>query len=497
MKRVAVAGFSHETNTFAEGVTTFDDFVRGRGFPGLMFGGELVRTLRGKSMPTGAFLDAAEELGFELLPLLWTFPQPSGLIEQDACDRILQMLLERLEAVLPVDGVLLELHGAMVTEDLPDAEGHVLARIRELVGPEIPIVSTLDLHANISPLMVRESDALVGYDTYPHVDAYERGWDAARLLISAIEGETRPVSALAQVPMLIGPPRQCTLTSPMSDIMELAHEAEERPGILNVTVSGGFPFADIPNCGASVTVTADGDRGLATTTAQDIARAMWDRRDEFRLTLTPVEDAIEYALQTGDGPVILADGSDNPGGGAPCDGTVMLQALVEANVPGSTVAIIADPEAVAGAIEAGVGNEVTLTVGGKTDDRHGPPLTLTGYVRMIFDGRFANKGPMYTGVEANMGRTVVFVVGEVEIVLTEQRIQPYDCQALRCVGIEPRDRLLIGLKSAVHFRADYGPIARAIFEVDTPGVHNPDVTKLQFQRLRRPIWPLDEIDELP
>mgnify|MGYP000151672603 CR=1 FL=1 len=153
-----------------------------------------------------------------------------------------------------------------------------------------------------------------------------------------------------------------------------------------------------------------------------------------------------------------------------------------------------EPEAVAQAIAAGVGAQVTLRVGGKTDDRHGPPLTLTGYVRLIADGRFANRGPMYTGIEADMGRTVVFVVGEVEVILTEQRIQPYDCQALRCVGIEPRERLLIGLKSAVHFRADFGPLAQAIFEVDTPGVHNPDVTRLRFTRLRRPIWPLDETD---
>ncbi|MBD3292912.1 MAG: microcystin degradation protein MlrC, partial [Armatimonadia bacterium] len=298
-----------------------------------------------------------------------------------------------------------------------------------------------------------------------------------------------------QVPMLIGPPRQCTLMPPMAEIIAMAHEAEEREGVLNVTVSGGFPFADIHDCGASVVVTTDDDRAMAEEIAREIGDAIWVRREDFRVRLTPVEDAIEHAVRTGEGPVVLADGSDNPGGGAPCDGTVMLQALVEANVPGSTVAIIVDPEAVAQAIEAGVGNEVALQVGGKTDDRHGPTLTLTGYVRLISDGLYANRGPMYTGVVSAMGRAVVFVVGEVEIVLTEQRIQPYDCQALRSVGIEPRDRLLIGLKSAVHFRADYGPIASAIFETDTPGVHNPDVTLYQFKRVRRPIWPLDEIDK--
>lgn len=492
MKRIALAGFSHETNTFAKGLTSFEEFVRGRGFPGLMSGDTMVRSLKGKGMCTGAFLDAADKLGFEAIPVLWTFPQPSGVIEQSAYDRVLALLLEGLEAAMPVDGVLLELHGAMVTEQLPDAEGDILAQVRRVVGPEAPVMATLDLHANISPAMVELADALIGYDSYPHVDAYERGWDAVRLLMATLEGKVRPVSAPAPVPMLIGPPRQCTLTAPMSEIIALAHEAEGRPGILNVTVAGGFPFADIPDCGAAVVVTADDDAALAQATAEEIGRAMWDRREEFRVRLTPVDEAIEYALRTGEGPVILADGSDNPGGGAPCDGTVMLQALIEAGAPRSTVAIIRDPEAVARAIEAGVGQEVTLEVGGKTDDRHGPTLTLTGYVRLIADGRFANRGVMHRGVEADMGRTVVFVVGEVEVILTEHRIQPYDCQALRCVGIEPRDRLLIGLKSAVHFRADFGPFAKAIFEVDTPGIHNPDVTKLDFRHLRRPIWPLDE-----
>ncbi len=492
MKRIAVGGLSHETNTFAEGMTTFDDFARGRGFPGLMIGDELLQTLRGKATSSGAFLDAADEEGFEAVPLLWTFPQPSPMIEQATYDRVLGMFLEELEAALPLDGVLLQLHGAMVAEECEDCEGDTLAEVRRIVGPEVPVITTLDLHANITPLMVEQSDALVGYDTYPHVDSYERGQDAARLMIDMLEGRARPVSALVQVPMLIGPPRMCTLIPPMADIIALAHEVEARPGILNVTVAGGFPFADIAHCGASVVVTADNDTDLAEAAAAEIAQAIWNRREDFRLELTPLSEAIDYALESGEGPVVLADGSDNPGGGAPCDGTVMLQAMIEADVPRSAVAIIVDPESVERAIEAGVGETVTLEVGAKTDDRHGPTLTLTGYVRMISDGRYVNRGPMYTNMEVAMGRTVVFVVGGVEIVLTEQRIQPYDCQALRSVGIEPRDCLLIGLKSAVHFRADYGPLAEAIFEVDTPGVHNPDVTKMQFLNLRRPIWPLDE-----
>lgn len=490
--RIAIAGVAHETNTFAEGLTTLADFHRSGGFPGLMTGAELIASLRGAATCTGGFIAGAEAAGdIELLPLLWTFAQPSGLVAQEAFESLVGDLLSRLQAALPVAGVLLDLHGAMVTEECDDAEGELLRRVREVVGPDVPVVATLDLHANITAEMTRQATALVGYDTYPHVDAYERGQEACAILQATIRGDRQPVMALRQIPMLLGPPRQCTLLPPMQDLMALVHEREQQPEILSITLAGGFPFADTPHTGAAVVVVAEGDEALAGQVADEIAAALWARREDFRMTLTPVPEAIAWAAAKG-GPVILADGSDNPGGGAPCDGTVMLQALIEAQAGPSTVAIIADPEAVAEAVAAGVGNTVTLTVGGKTDDRHGEPLTLTGYVRLIADGRYVNKGPMFTGMAADMGRTVVFVVGVVEVLLTEKRVQPWDAQALRSVGIEPRDRLLIGLKSAVHFRADYQPLARRIFETDTPGIHNPDVTQYDYRRLRRPIWPLDE-----
>ena len=488
--RLAVGGLCHETNTFAEGLTTLEDFTRPGGFPGLMTGEEVLR-LRGTATCTGGFIAAAEAAGdVAFVPLLWTFPQPSGTVEQAAFETVAGMLLERLAEALPVDGVLLDLHGAMVTEEYPDAEGELLRRVRDLVGPAVPVVATLDLHANISPEMVAHATALIGYDTYPHVDSFERGHEALQIIRDACQGRTRPVGALSQIPMLIGPPRQCTLLPPMQDLIALVHGYEQRPGIISITLAGGFPFADTACTGAAVVVIADGEPTLAAQTAEEIAGAVWDRREDFRLHLTPLAEAIAWAREHG-GPVILADGSDNPGGGAPCDGTVMLQALIEAQAPRSTVAIIADPEAVAGAWAAGSGHEATLTVGGKTDDRHGPPLTLTGTVRLLSDGNYVNAGPMGTGLPVAMGRTAVFVVGDVEIVLTERRVQPYDTQALRSLGIEPADRLIIGLKSAVHFRADYGPLARRIFEVDTPGIHNPDVTTYAYRHLRRPIWPLD------
>lgn len=503
--RIATGGIAHETNTFATRPTTIEEFRSRGGFPALTVGPPLLDALRGSNSCTGGFIEAAEELDAELVPLIWTFAQPSGIVQQAAYDELVGLLVEQLEDALPVDGVLFDLHGAMVTEGLEDAEGDILARVRDVVGPDTPIVATLDLHANITPRMAEVADALIGYDTYPHVDCAERGAEAVRILAETMRGGLRPVRGFAQVDMLIGPPKQCTLIAPMKDVFALVHEVERREGIIAVTLSGGFAFADIRDAGASVVVHADGDGELAQETAEEIAAHIWERREEFRVEVTLVEEAVREALGEGEGTVVLADGSDNPGGGAPCDGTVMLGALVQAlgqygggddqppaAEPVATVAIIADPEAVARAVEAGVGRTVTLTVGGKTDRHHGEPLTLSGQVRLISDGNYRNRGPMMTGLPVAMGRTVVFVVGGVEVLLTERRVQPFDRQAVRSVGIEPSQRRVIGLKSAVHFRADYGPIATRIFDLDTPGVHNPDLTRYDYRRLRRPMWPLDE-----
>lgn len=493
--RIAIGGIAHETNTFATGKTGIDDFTRGGGFPGLMAGEQLVDALRGVNISTGGFIRVLEERGVGIAPLIWTFAQPSGIVEQRAYEKLIHILLEQLADAGPVDGVLLDLHGAMVTEDLEDAEGDIIARVHAAVGPQVPVIVTLDLHANITAAMAAEATAIIGYDTYPHIDCAERGAEAARLMLETVEGRVHPATGFSQVDMLIGPPKQCTLTSPMRDVFAFVHEVEARPGILSVTFAGGFPFADIRDAGAAVVVNADGDARMAQLAADEVAAFVCDRREQFRLTLTSPEQAIREAIASGKGPVVLADGSDNPGGGAPCDGTVMLKALIDLQAPRSTVAIIVDPAAVAEAIAAGVGANVTLKVGGKTDKRHGEPLELTGHVRLISDGQYRNRGPMMTGMPVSMGRTVVFVVGEVEIILTERRIQPFDMAALRSVAIEPRERLIIGLKSAVHFRGDYGPVAAAIYDLDTPGVHRPDVFGYDYQHLRRPIWPLDGSEE--
>ncbi len=498
--RVLSGCIAHETNTFSAVPTTLDDFRRGAPGPdsvdGSGFGADqaIRQAFTDTHSMAGGFLDGTQEQGLDLEMLLWTFATPGGTVIQEAYEYLRHLLLRRLREAGPADGVLLHLHGAMVSEGHEDVEGDLLAAVREQIGPRTPLLVTTDLHGNITALMAEKADVIVGYDEYPHNDMYERGVEGARLMADMLAGRLDPAMAYRQLPLLTMPPKQCTLIEPMLTLMALAHEMETRPGIANVTVAMGFPFADIHDSGVSVLVTADGDRALAEATADEMAAAIWARRDGFTVHLTPVPEAIEYA-RTHEGLTVLADGSDNPGGGGPCDGTVVLRHLIEADMQDAVVAIIVDPDSVARAVAAGVGNSVDLALGGKTDDRHGEPLPVTAYVRLISDGTFVEQGPMGRGVVANLGRTAVLVVGGVEVVVTERRLQPLDAELLRSVGIEPTRRRLVALKSAVHFRSTYQDLAARIFDLDTPGVHRPDFAAYDYRRLRRPLYPLDEVSD--
>ena len=484
--KIAVGCIGHETNTFSPVATTIDNFKKGSYYRG----DEIITAFRGTRTITGGFLDVAEQLNLEPVPLLWTFATPSGMVEQAAYQTLKMEFLSLLENAGKLDAVLLDLHGAMVTDELEDAEGDLIQAVREIVG-ETWIVTTLDLHANITTQMAHHSDVIIGFDTYPHIDCYERGFEAGQLLFGMIEGKIQPTMAYRQLPLLTAPPAQCTMKPPMTDVLKALHALETERGVVTATLSMGFPFADITDAGVSILVTTNGDMALAEAHADQFAADIWEMREQFTFNLHTVEAAIEIANQTDGNPIVLADGADNPGGGGPCDGTTILQKFREADVQDAVIAVIADPESVTKAIEAGVGNSVQLSVGGKTDTQHGAPVALTGYVKTLSDGRFILKGPMGRGTVGQMGSTAVVQVGGIEIILTERRIQPYDAEVLRSVGIEPQTRKLIALKSAVHFRADYTPIAHQILDVDTPGVHSPNLFSYDYQKLRRPIYPLD------
>jgi microcystin degradation protein MlrC len=484
------AQFGHETNTFATTPTRLDDFRQGS--PDADFGSPetIVASRRGTRTIHGGFIDAAARHGVDLTPVIATFAQPSGIVEVGAYEHVKDILLERIAGAAPCDAVLLDLHGAMVVDGIEDAEGDAIAAVRGVVGADTPLVVTLDSHANVTAAMAAAADVIVGFDEYPHVDMYERGAEAVDLAVSIAGGDLRPTLAYAQLPFLTMPPRQYTRQDPMLSVLKLAWEIESHPDVANVTVSVGFPYSDIWDAGVSVCVTTNGNMDLARSSAQRVADAIWDARDDFDVELTPVADVIDYVENQATGLVVLADGSDNPGGGGPADGTVILRELVARDVQEATVAVIVDPESARAAAAAGVGATVDLIVGGKTDDLHGAPLPLRGYVRLVSDGRFELRGPMGKGSSANYGLVVVFVVGGVEVLLTERRLQPYDAELLRSVGIEPSRRRLIAVKSAVHFKQTYEAIAERIFDADTPGVHRPTFDAYTYRRLRPGVYPV-------
>ena len=489
--RVVVAELSHETNVFSSVPTDLAAFERA----GIRRGATVTRELAGTATPVAGFLDAASELDLELVPILSVWATPSGMVTADALERLLGEIVEGIVGAGRIDGVLLGLHGAMVSAEASDADGYILSRVRDAVGPDVPVVATLDLHANISAAMVELADVLVGFDTYPHVDQRERSREAAGLLVRIARGEVHPVAALAKPPMLPTSQNMPTHQEPMRSIVARAHELERRPGVLSVTVAGGFPPADVAEAGLSVLVTTDGDAELARYLADDLADFAWQRRDGFLGGVASWEEAAAALRAIERGPLVLVDIGDNPWTGGTGDSAELLRFLLREGARDAALALIADPESVAHCVAAGVGATLELRLGGKVDRLHGDPLPVRGYVRMLSDGRYVNHGPMHAGVPVDLGRTAVVACEGVDVLVTERAETPIDLNIFRAHGIEPTARRVIALKGKGHFRAAFEPIAERVVLVEGPGISGADLSRLDFRHVRRPIWPLDPFGE--
>jgi len=484
--RLVTGTISHETNVFSTLQTDYDEFRKRL----LLSRDEVLEHFKGTKTPVGGFLEGCREHDFELVPTVYASATPSGKITDGAFDTLLREMLDGIRDAGPIDGVVLHLHGAGVSESHDDIEGHILSQVRKLIGG-LPLVSTFDFHANHTRLMVESADILIGYDTYPHIDGYERGVEAIRVVKKLVDGSLKPAKAFRQPLMMPALQAQFTGRYPMSRIMERAHEMENMNGVETITVAGGFPWSDFEDVGLSVIVTTNDDQQLSERCADELSNLAWSLRRDFLVKPVPVPEAIQRVSAAKEGPIVLADIGDNPGGGAPCDGTVVLKAVLEEGLEEGVFAVIADPEAVGKAEEVGVGNEVTMDLGGKTDKLHGDPLKVKGLVKLISDGKFIAKGPMGTGSERDMGRTAVLLVGGLEIIVTEKRLQPTDLQLYRSLGIEPSEKKFIVVKSSVHYRAAHESIAKDVIELDTPGLTSPRLAGFGFKKIRRPIFPLD------
>jgi microcystin degradation protein MlrC len=491
--RIAAAGFEHETNTFASRRTNYEDFVRD-----WFFRGDDLQQLIDTNTVLGGFVRAiTASSDLELVPLLHAGATPGGLVTADAVDRIEGEIVEGLRRSRP-DAVVLCLHGAMVTELSDDGEGQTLRRVRDIVGAHVPIVVVLDLHANLTQDMVELADVLVPYNTYPHVDMAERGAEAVRLAVRTARGEISPVTSYVKLPLAPVAPKQFSGREPAKSIMEKAFELETRHSVLNAAVCFAFPYADTPHVGMGVTVTTDNDQPAADQYSAELAALIMERHEEFRPDLMSVEEAVHLGMAEPEGPVVLADLGDNPGGGSAGDGTALLWALLDLGADNAALALITDPAVAAEAAAAGVGAHFTTMLGAKTDHLHGFPIPITATVKSASDGQFVYEGPMNQGAQDSLGRTVVLACqgrhgGTVEVIVCEHRVQPYDPAIFRSQRIEPTRKKILAAKSMVHFRGGFGPIAKRIIEVDTPGLTSMDLSRFPYTKLRRPLWPLDEI----
>jgi len=361
----------------------------------------------------------------------------------------------------------------------------------------MPIVTTLDLHANMTPRIIRNCNALTGYDTYPHVDMYERAREAANILVRIIRGELQPTMALECPPLLT--PLQTQVTTrdtPMKRIIDLVHRLETDPRVISIAAFGGFPFADIEPTGFSCVVVTDNDPALATRLAKQVTDAAVAEGDNWIVHPTPPEEAVRRAMAAPHGPVILADIADSGAGGTAGDATVTFKTLLDMGARHAAVCSISDQEAINLCLAAGVGAEVSMLVGGKRDKLHGDPVPVTGKVRLIHEGSFVRQGPMSRGVVQTVGRCVVLEIGGrdgIELMLTEHRAHPNDLQYFRAFGIEPTQRQILVLKSAAHYRAAFEPIATEVIEVDAPGITSPRLERYAYKHIRRPIYPLDKV----
>jgi microcystin degradation protein MlrC len=482
--RIAIGGILHESNTFVARPTPLSDFQ-------VQVGPEIEASWRGTHHELAGFLEGANAAGAELYATLTAGATPSGPVAGTAFEALAGDLIARLKAAPRLDGLLLALHGAMVVEGFPEADGELLRRVRAAVGSELPVVVTMDFHANVSAMAAEAATAVLVYRTNPHVDQRACGSQAAALLARLVRERRRPTVARRQPPMLWNIFHQNTAREPLRGLLAETARLEAMPSVLAAHVAIGYPYADVPSVGPCAVVV--GDDEVAEREAERLADRLWDARAQLALDLPDAEAAVRRALESRQPPVVLVDMGDNIGGGSPGDGTVLLAQLLRQGATGAVV-VLYDPEAVQTCVRAGAGGRVRLDVGGKTDERHGAPVPVDGAVRGLHDGRFVETAARHGGRRYwDQGPTAVLeLAGENTLVLNSRRTPPFSLEQLRSLNVAPERARVLVVKAAVAFRAAYEPIAGEIIEVDTPGVTAVDPRRFDYRAARRPLWPLDE-----
>jgi len=486
-KTIAIGGMQHETNTFAPHLAPFAAFERPDSWPGLTAGEALFETMAGLNIPLSGFIERADLAGHALLPLCWCSAEPCSYVTRDAFERVVEMMCGSLREMMGLDAVYLDLHGAMVSEHHEDGEGELLHRVREVVGPSVPIVISLDLHANVTEAMVEYSDAMTIYRTYPHLDMAVTGERAYDLLAPLLEGR-KLHKAMRKIPFLFPLTAQCTSFDPCKSIYDGLAEQSVGAGVRNVDFASGFPPADIDECGAAVVAYGEDAAGVEAA-AERIYRQVLAAEAEFDFDLSDPDTAVRRAMaQTLDKPVVLADAQDNPGAGGTSDTTGLLEAMVRNGARRAVIAVMYDPEVADQAHAAGVGAVLDTALGGKSGLDGIEPFPAHFVVEALGDGRFTYTGAMNLNSKAQLGNMALLRIvdenSEVRIVVGSSRSQCLDLAMIRHLGLEPTEQKIVAVKSTVHFRADFDPIAAETLVVIAPGIHPCKLDDLEYRNLR-------------
>ena len=491
--KFVIAMMQHETNTFSSLPTPYKSFSGATQYDHPPIGADAIAAYGGTDFPFAAFLDIASSAGAEVVTPIAAFAEPSGTVDDDAfleiCDRICAAVKDGCDAVM------LDLHGAMVAQSFDDAEGELLRRIREC-APQIPIAVALDFHSHITETMVANATVITGYRTYPHTDMYETGRRAGETLMAALRGDIEPRMIWDSLPLISHLLRQTPNAQPMKDIMVRAVTAEAEGQVLNASIFGGFPFADITHVSLAAVIVVDGKNKEAASLITEMLQMAWERRADFIFHPEPLTETIAYAKTLHEGPTVIADHGDNSGAGGPADDMTVIAEMLRQGLSDIAAGPIWDPEAVAAMHEAGLGETVTLEIGGKTDTPSlglkGQPLRLTGKVTGLSDGRFTIQGPMMTGFGVNLGRTALLDTGSLELVVSEDRCEAYDTGYLSHVGVDPTAKRYVVVKSRQHFCAGFEDLAKNIVLAAGLGVCTSEHERFKFRRLSRPIYPFDQ-----
>ncbi len=491
LPRIAVGAIEHETCGFAirnnaPSELTLADFTR------VYREGTEFDTLGDANTIVDGFVRGVRQAKMELVPLLWANAITGPPIRRADFEVVVERLLDRLRAALPVDGVLLSLHGSFAAQDFDDADGEILRRVRSVVGSDTPLIAVHDLHCNLTQLMAEAADALVVERTYPHVDMAERAVHAAELMAATVRAKVHPRMAFRSLPILWSAACMIDAEPPMSDLVAKLREIDARPRVVSASVGVGYQWIDNPTVGASVVVVVDGDHELAESYAEELGQWIWQRRQWWcREPLSP-SAAISQGESLGKFPIILAEQGDNTGGGASGDATEILRLFMQSRLTPSAVLYMVDPDVALQAVEAGVGNMVQVHLGGKSQPMVGPPVEMLARVRAISHGRFVYEGPMWAGVVGELGPTAWLEQDGVHVVVVSERHQPMDLALCRSLGLDCSQLRYICVKSTGHFRSGFGPIAGSIFNVDTASSLSHDFRRLPYSRLGRKMFPLHD-----